>query len=589
LISRTFHTVILLLLLVVPVASTQAQKKKKNEVQAPAAGNLKEREAEFYFTEGEKYFILEDYAKALMYYQKALDIQPQNATIHYKIAEVLSRGEDPDNLLRASLSIEQALKYETKNKYFYLLGAGIYSNLTRFDRAAELYETMLKQVKDTEEYLLELAVIYQFANKQAEAIKTYDRAESFFGVNETSSLQKQRLYAEQGKINEAVAEGQKLLNAFPDEEQYAVGFAEFLSQNNQTDKAIDILENFRGENNDAPNASVLLAGLYRDKGEEQKARKLLVQVFDDAAVDISSKLLVLGTYNAELNNRRSGTAPDPAMESFALELHSKLVRDYPQESKTYIIGGDLYLALGRQAEAEQSYIKAIELGEVNFEVWQNLLYLQTQRERFDDVIRYSEKALEYYPNQSALYYFNGLAQLRKNHYQEAAHSLETGKRLSSSNPALVSEMNAMLGDAYNGTQEYAKSDQAYEEALAYNPENYIVLNNYAYYLALRKTSLDKAEKMSSLLIKNNPDNPTFLDTHAWVLFALKQYKDARKVMEKAISSGEANATHFEHYGDILFQLGDTEGAVQQWEKARKLLTKPSESLNKKIANRKLYE
>jgi tetratricopeptide (TPR) repeat protein len=589
LISRTFHTVILLLLLVVPVASTQAQKKKKNEVQAPAAGNLKEREAEFYFTEGEKYFILEDYAKALMYYQKALDIQPQNATIHYKIAEVLSRGEDPDNLLRASLSIEQALKYETKNKYFYLLGAGIYSNLTRFDRAAELYETMLKQVKDTEEYLLELAVIYQFANKQAEAIKTYDRAESFFGVNETSSLQKQRLYAEQGKINEAVAEGQKLLNAFPDEEQYAVGFAEFLSQNNQTDKAIDILENFRGENNDAPNASVLLAGLYRDKGEEQKARKLLVQVFDDAAVDISSKLLVLGTYNAELNNRRSGTAPDPAMESFALELHSKLVRDYPQESKTYIIGGDLYLALGRQAEAEQSYIKAIELGEVNFEVWQNLLYLQTQRERFDDVIRYSEKALEYYPNQSALYYFNGLAQLRKNHYQEAAHSLETGKRLSSSNPALVSEMNAMLGDAYNGTQEYAKSDQAYEEALAYNPENYIVLNNYAYYLALRKTSLDKAEKMSSLLIKNNPDNPTFLDTHAWVLFALKQYKDARKVMEKAISSGEANATHFEHYGDILFQLGDIEGAVQQWEKARKLLTKPSESLNKKIANRKLYE
>jgi tetratricopeptide (TPR) repeat protein len=589
LIRRTFHTVILLLLLVVPVVSIQAQKKKKNEVQAPASGNLKEREAEFYFTEGEKYFILEDYAKALMYYQKALDIQPQNATIHYKIAEVHSRGEDPDNLLRASLSIEQALKYETKNKYFYLLGAGIYSNLTRFDRAAELYETMLKQVKDTEEYLFELAVIYQFANKPAEAIKTYDRTEAFFGVNETSSLQKQRLYAEQGKIIEAIAEGEKLLNAFPDEEQYAVGFAEFLSQNNQTDKAIEILENFRAENNDAPNASVLLAGLYRDKGEEQKARKLLVQVFDDPAVDISSKLLVLGTYNAELNNRRSGSAPDPAMESFALELHSKLVRDYPQESKTYIIGGDLYLALGRQAEAEQSYIKAIELGEVNFEVWQNLLFLLTQRERFDDVIRYSEKALEYYPNQSALYYFNGLAQLRKNHYQEAAHSLETGKRLSSSNPALVSEMNAMLGDAYNGTREYTKSDQAYEEALAYNPENYIVLNNYAYYLALRKTSLDKAEKMSSLLIKNNPDNPTFLDTHAWVLYALKKYKDARKVMEKAISSGEANATHFEHYGDILFQLGDIEGAVQQWEKARKLLTKPSESLNKKIANRKLYE
>ena len=146
----------------------------------------------------------------------------------------------------------------------------------------------------------------------------------------------------------------------------------------------------------------------------------------------------------------------------------------------------------------------------------------------------------------------------------------------------------MLGDAYNATKAYEKSDKAYDDALAINPNNDGVLNNYSYYLALRKTSLDKAEKMSALLIKNNPDNPTFLDTYAWVLYSRQKYKEARKVMERAVSTGNATATHFEHYGDILFQLGDVTGAVQQWEKARGLNAN-SEILNKKIANRQIYE
>jgi predicted negative regulator of RcsB-dependent stress response len=94
--------------------------------------------------------------------------------------------------------------------------------------------------------------------------------------------------------------------------------------------------------------------------------------------------------------------------------------------------------------------------------------------------------------------------------------------------------------------------------------------------------------MASLLIKNNPENATFLDTYAWVLYVRGKFKDARKAIERAIETGKATATHFEHYGDILFQLGDVNGAVQQWEKARGMNAN-SEILNKKIANRKIYE
>ena len=107
-------------------------------------------------------------------------------------------------------------------------------------------------------------------------------------------------------------------------------------------------------------------------------------------------------------------------------------------------------------------------------------------------------------------------------------------------------------------------------------------------MAIRKENLEKAEKMSAALVKNHPENPIFLDTYAWVLFTRGKFKDARKIIERAISTGKATATHFEHYGDILYKLGEVDAAVQQWEKARGLNAN-SETLNKKIANRKIYE
>ncbi len=565
-----------------------AQRKKKVPDSSPIA-SVKLREAEFYFTEGEKYFILEDYAKALIYYQKALEINPENATVHYKVAEVLSLSEKQEDLLKATFSIEQALSLERKNKYFYLLAARIYSTLTRFDKTAQIYETMLREIQGTEEYLYELAVVYQYANKPEEAVKVYNKAEAHFGINETTSLQKQRIYFEQGKNEEAFQEGEKLIQAFPDEEQFAVGLAETLSQFGFKEKAVPLLEKFITENTVAPNACMLLAGLYRDTNQEKKARELLLNIFNNPDVELSSKLIVLGTYNAELNQNKEKKQTDPEKEKFVLDLFSRLEKEYPGEPNVHVIGGDLYLSIGRNMDAQKQYLQALESGVTNFEVWQNLLYLEIQLEQFDNVIKHSERALEYFPNQAMLYYFNGIGYLRKRKNKEAAGSMEQAKKLSAGNPGMVSEINGMLGDAYNATKEYDKSDKAYDEALSFNPNNDVILNNYSYYLAIRKANLEKAERMSTQLVKSNPDNATYLDTHAWVLYVREKYRDAKKVIEKAIGTGMANATHVEHYGDILFKLGDVENAVQQWEKARGMLSTSNEMLNKKIANRKVYE
>ncbi|NJM25709.1 MAG: tetratricopeptide repeat protein [Bacteroidia bacterium] len=401
-------------------------------------------------------------------------------------------------------------------------------------------------------------------------------------------MQKIRLLLEAGKTKDAIAEGEKLMAAFPEEERFVMAFAEVLAKHEQLPLAISFLEKFTTSRENAGNAAMLLAGLYRDARQEQKARDILVQVFDNPDVEFGSKIIVLSSYNTEINQNRARRIADPDKESFAMVLYNKLAASHPYDTHVHILGGDLYLSTGRNEEAIEEYKTAIGSGDVNFEVWQNLLYLEVQEELYDQVMNDAEKALELFPNQSIIHYFNGYAALHKRKYAEAIFSLEQAKRLSVSEKKLVPEIDSMLGDAYNATRQYDKSDKAYDEALAANPNNYNVLNNYSFFLALRKVNLEKAERMSAKLVKDNPDNASYLDTHAWVLYMREKYKEARKTMEKVIGTGQANATHLEHYGDILFKLGDVDGAVQQWERARGMNAN-SETLNKKIANRKIYE
>jgi tetratricopeptide (TPR) repeat protein len=567
--------------------TSHGQRERKRKMETVNSPSVRLSEAEAVFIEGEKFFILEDYSKALLYFSRAAELNPNSPTIFYKLAEVLSRSSKDEDLKRALVHIERALKLDNKNKYYYLLASNLYSSLGQFSKSAETLETMIKEVPETEEYLYELATIYQFDKKDGEALKVYDRAENILGINEVSSLQKQRIYFDQGKVAEAIGEVEKLAQVFPDEERYMLALAELLNQNKQTAKAITKVEDFLKDNPEAPSSRMVLSGLYRDIGQEKKSRELVVGLLDDPLTPLSSKLILVGTFSAEISQNKGRGVQNKDLEEFVLTLFAKLERAYPAETEVQVLGGDLFLTLERNEQAKEHYLKAVRKGARSFESWQNLFFLETQGNQFDSVIVHTEEALELFPNQAMVYYFNGYAHLRQKSYREATVALEQAKKLAAKDVNLVAEMNGMLGDAYEALKEHDKSAKSYEEALAVNPMNDIILNNYSYYLSLRKVDLEKAEKMSTQLIKNQPDNAAYLDTHAWVLYQRGKYKEARKVMEKAISTGNGSAIHFEHYGDILFQLGDSNGAVVQWRKA-KSMDSSNEMIDKKIANRKIY-
>ncbi|MCG8308661.1 MAG: tetratricopeptide repeat protein [Cytophagales bacterium] len=570
----------LVLMLNVEVSAQKKKKKDKKEAkEAPSVVVTDEdkRKAELYHVEAEKYYILDDFAKSFVLYQQSLEVDPGNATAYYRIAQILVRRNEFD---KAMYNAQRAVKLDEKNKYFYLLLADIYSKKSDFKSAAETYEAMIRKCEKVDEYLFELAALYIYQEDYSMALNIYERIEEKFGINEQVIAQKQKLYLKQSNLDLAIAEGQKLIDAFPGEPRYVIMLAEILISNNQSERAVPYLEDLVRRDPESARALLMLADHYRKSGDAKKSNEYLNQAFGISNLDIQPKIQVLAGFIQKL--------PNSDIEAMALDLGEKIKIAHPDDPRSFEINGDLNMRLGNDLLALDNYKKALDLGASNFSTWQNVLQVQIKLEKYEEAISDGEQALELFPNQAGICWFLGTAYLASKAYDSAVEILEQGKKLSGSNEELKSFFNAQLGDAYNNIEEYKKSDESYEAALSFDPENDHVLNNYSYFLSLRKENLDLAKKMSTKLVLRNPDNSTYLDTHAWVLYMRGEYKEAKIYIEKALKGSDISGTIIEHYGDILFKLGEVDLAVKQWQKA-KGMDESSELIDKKIADRKLYE
>jgi len=578
--ERKFFVGVILLGLILSIANPDkiwAQKNKKKKETNKELSEKDLREAEYYFTEGQKYYILEDFAKSFVLFQKCLVIDNTSAAAHYKIAQILLKGDEID---KALVSINQSLKLEKNNKYYYLLAADLYTRQSDFERAAEIYEELIRNLPGTEEHYFDLAAIYLFQDDLDKAIEAYQKIEVRFGINEQSTFQKQKILLKQNKLEEAIAEGWKLIAAFPGDDTYVISLTEILISKEKFQQAAELLEEHLEKKPSNSHARLILSDAYWKLGKISESNENLLIAYKDPGLNVNMKVQLLSKYLNKLN--------DPNIRELAIKLGTLLVEVHPANAIARTTSGDIYLQSGSKLQAMEQYLESVKLDESNFVVWQNVLNLGMGLNQIDSVLIHSERALELFPNQKSLYYFNGLANFRKKRYDEAVFSLEQGRKLSSSDLKLKIIFSTLLGDAYNSLENHEKSDEAYESVLALDPNNYSVLNNYSYFLALRKEKLNLAKKMSVKLVKDHPDNPTYLDTHAWVLFMLKNYKEAKRIMERALKSDNVSGIHHEHYGDILYRLGDVDGAVEQWSKA-KGLNSASELIDKKIADRKLHE
>lgn len=564
------------LLLLISFGSFSQEKLSKKERKK----QLNEAQASRLFIDGQRYLMQEDFDRAYFYFQKARELSPDQPAINFKIAEILLRANQVDKALEFGM---KAVELDPDNKYYNLVMAEVYSKQNQPKKAAAILEKLMANTEENQNYILDLASLYLAGNEFDKALEALTAAEEYYGMAPQITLQKQKIFLRKNDLNSAIKEGEKLIDSQPGNSLYVINLVEILFNNGKTDEAIQHVEKSLAAYPNQPDLQMAAYALYKDKGEIDKAEELIKSAFANPDLEGQVKAQAFAGILQEPKSARR----DDLIEN----LSASMLANHPNDADILTILGDKKLFEGDREGALELYRQSLSINPANAQVLQGVITTMFEMgKEFSEIEELTSTAVGEFPDKAEFWFFDGTAKLAVKKGEEAETSLNKALEINNGkNPQLDLLINGQLGDAYHLTGKTEKAFEAYEAVLKVRPDDEHVLNNYADYLSLAKKDLEKAKKMSEQLVKKFPKNATYLDTHAWVLFQLKDYEGAKTYMELALKYEETpSGVMLEHYGDILFHLGNSNEAIAYWKKAEGG-EETSEFLLKKIKDKKYYD
>jgi tetratricopeptide (TPR) repeat protein len=522
---------------------------------------------------------LENFEEALKQFQKCIKLDEKQALPFYESAII---NKNQGNLELAEEQIKIAATLEKKNRWYQLAYAEILFSNQDFKNAAAQYKKLILREPGNEELYYFLADAYIYDNNLLKAIGVYDNLEDKKGVEKMISMQKHKLYMELKKKQSAIKELLKLIDTYPNDIEVLEILSEVYLLNDEKDKAFEIFKKLAIIAPDNGRIHLTLADYYREQGDNIKSFEELKLAFKSTKLGVDIKAHILVSYFQLLGINDS-------MREQADTLAKLLIQTHPNSVKPHAVYADMLYTENKFQEAKEQYLIVLQKDKTKSQVWSQVLFIQAEQNDFAGMLKTSEEALTYFSTDPLFYYFNGVSNKWFKNINEAISVLEMGVEFVVDNEMLLLEFYSSLADIYHTAGNNSASDSLYEKVLSIDPENVLVLNNYAYYLAVRKVKLGKAEEMSLKCNELEKENGTYQDTYAWILYQLSEYEKAREWIQKSLANGsDSSAVVVEHYGDILYQLGETENAIIQWKKAQEL-GEASNFLNQKIEEGKLYE
>jgi len=515
-------------------------------------------EFEYTFIEGLKQKMIGNQQAAISLFSKCLQINPNSSAAMFELAKIHSGNGD---MTSSSLLLEKAIKIDPENKWYKVLLAQIYEQGKQYKQAADLYQQLYTLNPDNLEYLYMNAALLSSAKEYNQAIEVYNTLEKKIGINDQIAVEKEQIYQAVGKKKEAAAELQKLIDSNPKEPRYYGLMADYyLSEKDETNALKYYMKILEIE---PDNGFVLfsLTSFYREKEDKEKAWEYARKAFLNKSSEVETKIQFYLMITA---------GPDKPFftDDQISELVDILVKTNSDDYRVYTVYAEYLISKGKLAEAREQLRKVLETQKDNYMIWERMILISNDLLDFKSIYTDSEKALELFPNQPNLYGLKAVACLQLEKYDEALEILKEGEPYLLDTKVMKIQFALYRAEAYYKLNRVEEAFKSFDEVIALDPENWMAMNNYAYYLSVRNENLSKAEDLSSKAVRANPDNSTYLDTYAWVLFMRKDFSLAKFYMESAIKNGgDKNGVIVEHYGDILIMLGEKEKALEQWKKA----------------------
>ena len=519
----------------------------------------RQMEFDYLFSEALKQRMLGNKQNAVQLLSSCLEIDPKSSAAMYELADIHAANND---FTSATLLLEKAISLNPGNIWYKQLLAQIYQQTRKFDEAAAIFNELLKNDPENLEYLYSKAMMLSSAQKFPEAIEAYRQLEAKTGVNDQISVEIQELYLQNKQPEKAIQEIEKLIQSNPAEPRYYGLLADLYQTQGDTENALKNYNKILAIDPESGFVHFSLANYYLQKNEFDKSFDELVKGFESKNVELQTKLQM---YMMLVSDREQSKLTDEREE----KLINILVNTHPGEAMVYTVQADYLLRKDKLTEGRDALLKAIDAGNKDFMLWERLMFIDNDLQDWTALEKHSKQATEMYPNQPNSYLLSGVAGIQLEKYDDAISVLDEGYDFIVDNQPLKGQFLMLKGEAVYKKGNIDEAFKLFDRSLELYPDNFVGLNNYAYYLSLVNRDLDKAERMSAKVIAQFPDNETYLDTYAWVLFKKGNYTLAKFYMETALKNGgENNPVMLEHYGDILFMLDKLAEAKQYWEKAK---------------------
>ena len=565
------------------VVAAQPEGRSVPVMHLPAISHNDSLRFKMYYYEAVKQQISGNYDAAYDLLEHCIGINPNAAEAYFMLSfyDGILKGDSA-----AFADVKKASELNpTNNAYLERIGVG-YVSMGNLDEAVKAYEKLSRNSPERSDVLDFLAQLYSRQKDYDKMLDVLNRMEALEGASEDLTLAKMRVYSLQGKKEEEYNELKNMSEKHPNDMNYRVMLGNWLLQNGKPDEAGKLyLEVLQAEPENIM-ARMSMIDYYRTSGQAMRADSLQEVMLVSPKTPVDGKMALMRQVVAD--NEKNG-----ADSTLVIDLFKKILKE-PQETSDMAQLYAAYLTLKKMPQDSISKVleTVLAISPDNVAARLQLIQAEWNKQDFDRVIELSNQALDYSPDELAFYYFLGFAYIQKDDDDSALEVLRRGVSQinDQSNPSLVSDFYAIMGDILHDKGDNEGAYAAYDSCLQWKDDNYGCLNNYAYYLSVENKDLDKAAQMSYRTVQAEPDNSTFLDTYAWILFMQKKYAEALQYIDMAVKNDTTkSAVIIEHAGDIHAVNGDIDGAVKYWNEALKAGAENETVLRRKIKLRKYVE
>jgi tetratricopeptide (TPR) repeat protein len=509
------------------------------------------------FTEATKLYMIGDYKSALGLYMECLKYRPNSAAVSYQISQIYMKAGE---INKAKVFAKRAYDNEPGNKWYAYSLAGIYEISQLADSALMIYKLLLVEDGNNLNTYFTMASLYEKTGNSKEALRYLGLIEQEIGVSKEVAISRARVLSAQGDRRGSLKELYKALSFGLDDYIVLGMLAENYRNQGMVDSATRyynlIIKDYR---NDA-GVSLSFGEFLLEQQKFDSAASWYIGFIGNEQIDVSVKSRYF--YNV-IQERKLFELIKPVLDTISTVFLSK----YNSDIRVKSIFSDIQIRLGNYRRSVSILKEIVTADGNNYVGWEQLLYCYNIDNQYDSVIFYGNRTIRVFERRPVPYLFVGSAYYSRKDWGNAITYLQKGLGFAE-NDVLKLEFFSILASCYDEKKDYAKADECFKRALEIDVYNAAINNNYAYYLSVRGERLEDAKRMSRIAVSAEPDNPTFLDTYAWVLFRMGKKRKAKEVMEKALLlGGSKNAEILDHMGDIYFSLKQQDQARVFWERA----------------------